>query len=507
MEFHHLRIGPKPPQRVDALWTAPSACTIEPLPGWNDHQFAIFLLQTAADIEHALLVQYLYAAYSLPPEVFIKDPATGSNVIDPDTQMPVKTTQWTGQIASIAQEEMGHLMSIQCLLRALGGPIGFDREHFPYRSRLYPFPFTLEPLTKNSLARYVLAEMPDPSLVPSSVLTPAQIQEIQERATRDTGGVAINHVGMLYDTLLAVVHRLDESAFRQDRIPYQADLNDWNANEDDDENGVKVLPIRPVGSITSLRDIACRALRIIARQGEGITPTTMPPSGPSSMDHSHFMRFLKIYKLFPDGLEPALPVATNPNTTMPPCPGVDQPLDPETALEEQKNRGGRVTNEITLLWAHLFNVRYRILLMELHHYLLLRPDMPQQKIVRDRLVSWALSEMKDRMHSSIAALAQTVLAQLDQYPFPGFKAGAPFETPYTFDLPMLGPDRWQFHRDLYEGSRAIVAELETTLAQGGQQIPDALTELQKFEDTDDGSGQMPPQGRIGFIDEHRDSMF
>ena len=43
---------------------------------------------------------------------------------------------------------------------ALGGPIGFDREHMPYRSQLYPFPFTLEPLTRSSLARYVVAEMP-----------------------------------------------------------------------------------------------------------------------------------------------------------------------------------------------------------------------------------------------------------------------------------------------------------------------------------------------------------
>ena len=32
-------------------------------PELSKHQFAILLLQTAADIEHALLVQYLYAAY------------------------------------------------------------------------------------------------------------------------------------------------------------------------------------------------------------------------------------------------------------------------------------------------------------------------------------------------------------------------------------------------------------------------------------------------------------
>ena len=98
--------------------------TIEPLPGWNNRQFAIFLLQTAADIEHALLVQYLYAAYSLPvrkDSVKIIDPKTGQPVTMPDPSDPSKkvdvtTGFWSSKIASIAQEEMGHLLSVQCLL-------------------------------------------------------------------------------------------------------------------------------------------------------------------------------------------------------------------------------------------------------------------------------------------------------------------------------------------------------------------------------------------------------
>src|SRR5688500_19928076 len=32
---------------------------------FNAHDYAIFLLQVAAEIEHALMVQYLYAGYSL----------------------------------------------------------------------------------------------------------------------------------------------------------------------------------------------------------------------------------------------------------------------------------------------------------------------------------------------------------------------------------------------------------------------------------------------------------
>ena len=45
---------------------------------------------TAADIEHALLVQYLYAGYSLPTgdfKVEIKDPKTGNTIKDHDKRI------------------------------------------------------------------------------------------------------------------------------------------------------------------------------------------------------------------------------------------------------------------------------------------------------------------------------------------------------------------------------------------------------------------------------------
>jgi hypothetical protein len=79
------------------------------------------------------------------------------------------TDTWQDTILGIAREEMRHLLSIQNLLRAIGGPLRFEREGFPYRSQLYPFPFVLEPLTKNSLAKHVAAEMPedvDPKILP-----------------------------------------------------------------------------------------------------------------------------------------------------------------------------------------------------------------------------------------------------------------------------------------------------------------------------------------------------
>ena len=55
---------------------------------------------------------------------------------------------------------MGHLVTVQNLLQALGLPPNFEREDFPPRKDLYPFALHLEPLRQHSLAKYVVAEAP-----------------------------------------------------------------------------------------------------------------------------------------------------------------------------------------------------------------------------------------------------------------------------------------------------------------------------------------------------------
>src|SRR5271168_1942248 len=82
---------------------------------FNARQYAILLLEIAASIEHALMVEYLYAAFSLG----------GPRV--PSPRKP-EVAQWREIILGIAKEEMGHLMTVQNLLRCLGGPLNLDRE-------------------------------------------------------------------------------------------------------------------------------------------------------------------------------------------------------------------------------------------------------------------------------------------------------------------------------------------------------------------------------------------
>ena len=117
---------------------------------WRD--YTVFLLTIAAQIEHSLMVQYLYAAYSLG------GPQLGPPVTD---QQRNSVAAWRQIILGIAKEEMGHLVTVQNVLKFLGAPLSLDREDYPWDSQLAPYPFVLEPLSRASLAKYIIAESPE----------------------------------------------------------------------------------------------------------------------------------------------------------------------------------------------------------------------------------------------------------------------------------------------------------------------------------------------------------
>src|SRR5947209_6522348 len=145
---------------------------------------AIKLLTLASEVEHALMVQYLFAAYSLKapsdlPKAKIKLVAS-----------------WRNTIVTVAREEMGHLITVQNILRSLGAPLSFARDEFPIDTEFYPFNFRLEPLSLNSLSKYAFAEMPLDNEVAEKVegAKPAEIKDIVNRASRDNAGAPLNRV-------------------------------------------------------------------------------------------------------------------------------------------------------------------------------------------------------------------------------------------------------------------------------------------------------------------------
>jgi Ferritin-like len=177
------------------------AAEIVPDQELSPRQHLIMLLQAAAEIEHALMVQYLFAAYSLRPDVQIPNASAGRT-----------TTQWREELLEIAKEEMGHLLCVQNCLRAVGGANHFGRDNFPIQTGVYPFPFMLEPLSLKSVALYVAAEMPEPRNVPSAILTPAQLARIAALS-----GAHVNRVGVLFALIKQAIERLPDGAIRLDR--------------------------------------------------------------------------------------------------------------------------------------------------------------------------------------------------------------------------------------------------------------------------------------------------
>ena len=259
---------------------ASSEPTLPPEFTWRD--YTIFLLTIAAQIEHSLMVQCLYAAYSLGgPQVPEKDQNTVAG--------------WRQLILGIAKEEMGHLATVQNALRFLGAPLALDRQDYPWDSQLAPYPFALERLSLSSLARYILAE--SPQTWPADV-TAAERTEIETLAATNGGG-RVNRVGVLYEQLAEIVANVDRIPthnLHPETFPMQASWDEWGRGYGSGARGSSVAGTKSTPDVLILRmssrSTMQSALRQIAEQGEAPAETT-------DNEQSHFRRFLRIFRGFP----------------------------------------------------------------------------------------------------------------------------------------------------------------------------------------------------------------
>lgn len=140
------------------------------------------LLREASEIEHALLLQYLFAAFSVKPPYQQRLVGRG---------FPVSARNLLG----VAVQEMQHLQAVNELLLVLGASPNLERQDFPYEPDIYPFAFNLEPLSRKSVAKYVWTEAPanDPFL---------------DELTEELGDIRPNHLGSLYATLIGLTEKL-----------------------------------------------------------------------------------------------------------------------------------------------------------------------------------------------------------------------------------------------------------------------------------------------------------
>src|SRR5688572_6792282 len=370
----------------------------------------VFLLHTAAEVEHALLVQYLYAAFSL-----------GGPAVPADKVGLV--AGWRNDLRRIAMEEMAHLASVQNLLRLLGGPLNFEREDYPFLSNFYPFHFKLERLSKTSLAKYIFAEMPEG-------IEGAEIEEIKARATESNNEISLNRVGALYKQIITMLGSLRDEDLSSAGVEFEALPDDWT-------HGLSNLIVRKMTSL----DQAIAVIGEIAQQGEG--PRDLSPE---ALANSHFARLLGIYRNFPEegAWQATHNVPDNPSTA----------FDP---LEDESMEQGRITNKRSRRWAQLFNLRYRMLLFDLAHALHLSGPTEKTGVRTEHgvVIDWTFAEM-----TNLAVLA-SVLTTLPQHePEDASMAAPPFELPYTLSISDLEPDRWRLHADLLTACASLIEEIK-----------------------------------------------
>jgi len=411
---------------------------------WRD--YLIMLLHVGAELEHGLMVQYLYAAYSL-------DDRAGSSA------QRLRVKRWRNLLLTVAKEEMGHLLTVQNLLCLVGGPVCFKRSSFPFDTPFLPFPFRLEPVSAKSLAWYVYAE------------APGDWQALLRRHSRDLGvlvaedmrlvakivgnEVLAGHahtVGQLYDRIIEVISdasRIPEDAIRPDTYAHQATWDDWGrgyapppARPEQTEPPDVAIADRSQLMIEALatRTQAIAALRRIGRQGEAAHLRL-----PHDQEPSHFDRFLGLLDAFRKGHDPGAAVHK-------------VPVNPTTLGTDSKPAGSTsIEQHTSLLWATLFNLRYRALLTYLGHtFRLARLVDTREPNVRGAVMHKIFGEMYN-LKTIAGILVRRPLR--DGVPAEEACAAPPFEMPYTIELPMDEPDCWQRHRDILTSSLDICHSL------------------------------------------------
>jgi hypothetical protein len=345
---------------------------------------------------------------------------------------------------------MGHLLSVQNVLRLIGAPLNLGRDDYPVDTPFYPFPFMLEPLTLDSLAKYVYAESPPDWTGPVA-------EEVKKRVEKAT--TSPHRVGELFQQLIALVqdpNYLPDEVFQADTYPFQAKWDEWgrgyqggargNATGANPKDAPDVL-ITPCAS----RDDAVNSLTAIAQQGEA-NPSVQETDSPS-----HFVRFLKIYVemsgLAKEGWSPARNVAINPYVQP---ASAEDPSEDETSDEERDP----ITDPEARLWGYLFNLRYRMVLSYLGHSFELAGGLERAGVwtPRGAIINATFGEMYN-LRAIANVMVQIPLSAAGSRRGKGKTAGPPFSMPYTLNLPVGEANRWRLHKDLLLAAEPLIAQL------------------------------------------------
>ena len=362
-------------------------------------------LHEASEIEHGLMIQYLFGALSLKKTM-------EEGLSAPHARM---VRAWEALILSVARDEMGHLGTVCNLLSAIGAPPRFTRPNFPKVTGYYPFAFDLVPFSDDALYRFQVFELPRGAPLPPP---PGQLGAPRAARAVAPDPLTYEYVGELYAKIADGFEAIPEPELfigpknAQDQTP-------WSV----------ALDIRPVRN----RQHARAAIDDIIQDGEGT---------PASRANSHYDRFSRIRLAFAEtgGFEAARAVVWNPMTR---------------EHRDADGRGQIIENPTTRRIAGLFNGVYAVVLQILLQYFSYGGESPSQraalKAAAGRLMSVAIRPIAEVLTTSPFAAADDPR-----------RAGPPFELYGDVDLSPFPAARWIMLLERLDAIVAEAAELQET---------------------------------------------
>jgi hypothetical protein len=292
----------------------------------------IYMLYEAAELEHGIMCQYLFAAFSLKQR---EDEGLTADALE-------AVLRWRRAVAHVATDEMLHLALVQNLLSAIGSAPHLARPNLPAPARHYPagVNLTLVPFGEPALRHFMFLERPEGMELEGAQGIDAPVHEAVPLLAE--GDIVpqpqdFATIGHLYRSIEHGIDHLAEKFGERNlfvgpaRAQATSDYFHWP----------ELLPVTDLAS-------AHRAIDTILEQGEGAR---------GHWQNAHFGQFVRILDEYrrlkaanPD-FEPARPVVF------------------ATVRPSQHDDGlPRITESVTSRCADLFNVGYEVLLQLLHRY-------------------------------------------------------------------------------------------------------------------------------------------
>ena len=359
-----------------------------------EHREALFyMLCEASELEHGIMCQYLYAAFSLKQSADEGLTAAEAEAVQ----------RWRKHIFHIAAQEMLHLALVQNLLTATGAAPHLSRPNFPQPASHYPAAvhLALVPFGADALRHFMFLERPEgmdledaAGMAAFANAAPAAVPRVQvgEIVPRGQDFATIGHLYRSIEAGIAhLASKLGEEVLFIGPSRAQATQEYFGWPE--------LIAVTDVAS-------AQRAIDEILEQGEG-------PRG--DWKEAHFGQFVAILDEYLE-LREANPAF---DPVRPVVPVNVRPSERDTSVP-------LATDPITRQVMDLFNVSYEILLLMLQRFFAHTEETdPQLKALADAAVNL--------MFGAIEPLGDLVTTLPAGREYPGRTAGPSFELFYESD--------------------------------------------------------------------------